>query len=151
MFPCHGVISHLARLQSQRIPVVTVHPSNTESPIARDSTLPGGQYRWGSTTVVHRSRPMAIRMVAMARRLVGMPISVIAARRPTAAVLRSGNTLAQEPSQRPGAVGRGSPTLGNQIAPVNQSFATVQPPITDAKKQRPRFKSRTVALARPRQ
>ena len=89
-------------------------------------------------------------MVATARRLAAMPISAIVAQRPTAAVLRSGNTAAREPSQRPDAVGRGSLTLGNQIAPVNRNFVTVQPPITDAKKLRPRFESRMVKQRRPR-
>ena len=146
----HGVISHLARLQSQRIPAVIVRPSNTESPIARDSILLGGQFRWVSTTVVHRFLPMAIRMVAMAQRLAAMPISVIAALRQTAAERRSGNTAAREPSQRLGAVGRGSLTRGNQIAPVNRNFVTVRPPITDAKTPRPRFESRMVKQRRPR-
>ena len=69
-----------------------------------------------STTVVHRSQRMGIRMVATARRLAAMPISAIVAQRPTAAVLRSGNTAAREPSQRLDVVGRGSLTLGNPIA-----------------------------------
>ena len=89
-------------------------------------------------------------MVATARRLAAMPISAIVVQRPTAAVLRSGNTAAREPSQRLDVVGRGSLTLGNQIAPVNRNFVTVQPPIIDAKKLRPRFESRTVKQRRPR-
>ena len=150
VFPYPGGTSRLVRLRSQRIPAVIVRPSSTESPIARDSILLGAQYRWASTTVVHRFLPMVIRMVATARRLADMPISVIAALRPTAAVLRSGSTAAPEPSQRLGAVGRGSLTRGNQIAPVNRNFVTVRPPITDAKTPRPRFESRMVKQRRPR-
>ena len=93
---------------------------------------------------------MAIRMVATARRLAAMLISVIVAQRPTAAVPRSGKTVAQEPSLRPDAVGRGSLTHGNQIAPVNQSFVTVQRLITDARKLRRKFELRTVERPRPR-
>ena len=150
VFPYPGGTSRLARLQSQRIPAVIVRPSSTESPIARDSILLGAQYRWASTTVVHRFLPMVIRMVATARRLADMPISVIAALRPTAAVLRSGSTAAPEPSQRLGAVGRGLHTRGNRIAPVNQSFVTVQRLITDARKLRRKFELRTVERPRPR-
>ena len=89
-------------------------------------------------------------MVATARRLVAMPISAIVAQRPTAAVLRSGNTAAREPSQRLDVVGRGSLTLGNPIAPVNRNFVTVQRLITGAKKPGPRFESRMVKQRRPR-
>ena len=90
-------------------------------------------------------------MVATARRLAGMPISVIAALRPTAAALRSGNTVALEPSQRLGAVGLGSRILGNQVAPVNRNFVTVQLLTIDAKKPKQGFRFQMVALARPRQ